>query len=124
MIIIDENFPDSQRQLLKAWRIGVRQVGFEVGRDGMKDDEIIPLLLQLQDPTLFTLDAGFFKPKLRHARYSLIFIDVTQYEAATFIRRTLKHKEFDTKAKRLGSHSCWSQRVDSVATPSRKQSSC
>jgi hypothetical protein len=27
MIILDENFPDSQRQLLKGWRISFKQVG-------------------------------------------------------------------------------------------------
>ncbi len=43
MIILDENFPDSQRQLLKGWRVSFRQIAFEIGREGMKDDEIIPL---------------------------------------------------------------------------------
>ena len=45
MIVIDENFPESQRQLLRGWRIPIRQIGYEVGRKGMKDDEIIALLL-------------------------------------------------------------------------------
>ena len=55
MIILDENLPDSQRQLLKGWRISFRQIGFEIGREGMKDDEIIPLLHGLNRPTFFTL---------------------------------------------------------------------
>jgi hypothetical protein len=42
LIIIDENFPEAQRHLLRVWRISARQIGFEIGRDGMKDDEIIP----------------------------------------------------------------------------------
>jgi hypothetical protein len=102
MIILDEHFPESQRQILQRWRISFRQIGYEVGRGGLKDDEIIPLLLQLHQPTLFTLDAGFHKPTLRHARYCLIHLDVEQYEAASFVRRTLKHKSFDTHAKRMG----------------------
>lgn len=42
MIILDENFPDSQCRLLKSWRISLRQIGFEIGREGMKDDEYHP----------------------------------------------------------------------------------
>jgi hypothetical protein len=102
MIILDENFPDSQRQLLQGWRISFKQVAFEIGREGLQDDEIIPLLHQLKKPTFFTLDDDFFNPKLCHAAYCLIYLDVAQYESATFVRRTLKHPDFDTKAKRIG----------------------
>jgi len=102
MIILDENFPDSQRQLLKGWRVSFRQIAFEVGREGMKDDEIIPLLHGLNRPTFFTLDGDFFKPNLRHAQYCLIYLDVAQYESAAFVRRTLKHHDLNTRAKRMG----------------------
>ena len=68
----------------------------------MKDDEIIPYLLQLRQPTLFTLDAGFFRRVLCHSKYGLFFLDVEQYEAATFIRRVLRHPAFDTHARRMG----------------------
>lgn len=102
MIVLDENFPESQRQLLRSWRIPVRQIGYEVGRRGMKDDEIIPFLLQLRRPTFFSLDLGFYKRSQCHARYCLVCLDVRQYEAASFVRRLLRHEEFDTTAKRLG----------------------
>ncbi len=102
MIILDENFPESQRLILGGWRISIRQIGQEIGRDGMQDEEIIPLLHQLARPTFFTLDADFFHPKLRHAGYCLVFMDVSQYEAATFIRRILRHERFNTAAKRMG----------------------
>ena len=102
MIILDENLPDSQRQLLRGWRISFRQIAFEIGREGMKDDEVIPLLHGLNRPTFFTLDEDFFKPVLRHKGYCLIYLDVIQYEAAAFIRRTLKHSVLDTKTKRMG----------------------
>jgi hypothetical protein len=102
MIVIDENFPESQRQLLKSWRIRIRQIGYEIGRKGLKDPEIIPLLLQLRNLTFFTLDSDFFKQHYCYSHYCLVFLDVNQYEAATFIRRFLKHTEFNTQAKRLG----------------------
>ncbi|MBI3242050.1 MAG: hypothetical protein HYZ49_07140 [Chloroflexi bacterium] len=44
MNILDENILDSQRQLLLDWRIPVRQIGYDVGRKGLKDKEIITFL--------------------------------------------------------------------------------
>ncbi len=44
MNILDENISEDQRQLLRGWRIRARQIGHEVGRPGMQDGEIIPLL--------------------------------------------------------------------------------
>jgi hypothetical protein len=102
VIILDENFVESQRQILQGWRISFRQVGFEVGREGLKDQEIIPLLHQLRQPTFFTLDSDFFKGSLCHHSYCLVYLDVAQYEAAAFVCRTIRHKEFDTKVKRMG----------------------
>lgn len=62
MIILDENFPDSQRQLLKSWRISFKQIAFELGREGLKDDGIIPLLHQLKNPTFLRWIATFSNP--------------------------------------------------------------
>lgn len=63
---------------------------------------IIPLLYSLNKLTFFTLDEDFFKPRLCHAQYCLVYLDVAQYESASFIRRTLKHSALNTKAKRMG----------------------
>lgn len=68
----------------------------------MADDEIIPLLLRLRRPTFFTLDFDFYERSLCHLRYCLACLEVGQYEAATFARRLLYHREFDTEAKRMG----------------------
>ena len=102
MTVLDENYPESQRELLRAWRIPIRQIGYEVGHKGLQDDEILPLLLRLRRPTFFSLDFDFYRPHLRHARYCLVVITAGQYEAASFTRRLLQHPEFDTEAKRLG----------------------
>jgi hypothetical protein len=45
MIVLDENFPESQRQLLRGWRVPARQIGYDVGRKGLKDDQVIPFLM-------------------------------------------------------------------------------
>lgn len=102
MILLDENFPESQHQLLRSWRIRPQQIGYEIGRKGMQDEEIIPFLHQLRRPTFFTLDDDFDRRELCHAGYCLVFINTGQYEAASFVRRVLRHKQFNTQAKRMG----------------------
>ena len=102
MNVLDENILKDQRQLLRNWRVRIHQIGYDVGRKGMKDDEIIPLLLQLRRPTFFTLDTDFYERNLCHVRYCLVCMDVKQDEAATFVRRLLRHEEFNTQAKRMG----------------------
>ncbi len=102
MNILDENILESQRQTLRSWRIRVRQIGQDVGRKGMKDEELIPFLLDQHRPTFFTRDLGFYERKLCHSRYCLVCLAVGQYEAATFVRRLLRHPESDTQTKRMG----------------------
>ena len=74
MNVLDENISRIQRQLLQDWHIPVRHIGYELGRKGMKDDEIIPFLLTLQQPTLFTLDWDYDKRSLCHGSYSGLFV--------------------------------------------------
>jgi hypothetical protein len=102
MTILDENILESQRQLLRSWRLHSHQIGHEVGRSGMKDEAIIPLLHELGPVTFFTRDLGFYRRQLCHARYCLVCLDVGQYEVASFIRRFLRHPHFNTQAKRMG----------------------
>ncbi|HEY4724077.1 MAG TPA: hypothetical protein VJ793_18460 [Anaerolineae bacterium] len=102
MNILDENIGESQRQLLKSWRIAVRQIGHEVGRKGMKDEHVIPFLLRLRRPTFFTLDFDFYRRDLCHSRYCLVCLDVGKSEAAEFTRRLLRHPHYDMAAKRMG----------------------
>lgn len=102
MNVLDENILESQRQSLQGWRIPVRQIGHELGRKGMQDEEIIPFLLTLRRPTLFTRDLGFYSRGLCHARYALVILAVGQYEVAHFIRRLLRHPDFNSQSKRMG----------------------
>jgi hypothetical protein len=84
--LLDENILESQRQLLRNWGVPVRQIGLELGRKGMADEEIIPFLLTVRQPTLLTRDLGFYNPPLCHGRYCLAILAVRQQEAAYFIR--------------------------------------
>jgi hypothetical protein len=106
VIILDENIIDNQRRQLGSWRISVRQIGYEIGRKGMKDGEIIPFLHQLNQPTFFTRDDDFYERRLCHAGYCLVYLDVRKEEVATFTRRILRHTALKTKAKRMGKVIC------------------
>jgi hypothetical protein len=100
--ILDENIPRNQRELLISWRVSIRQIGYDTGRKGIQDDEIIPLLHQLRRPTFFTRDSDFFDRRWCHQRYCLVYMDVDKYEAALFVRWVLRHPELNTQAKRMG----------------------
>jgi hypothetical protein len=82
--------------------VPVRHIGYDIGRQGIKDPEIIPFLLALRRPTFFSLDFDFYNRQFCHTRYCLVCMEVRQSHVATFVRRFLRHSEFDTAAKRMG----------------------
>ncbi|MEW5941605.1 MAG: hypothetical protein AB1750_18215 [Chloroflexota bacterium] len=102
MNLLDENIREDQRGLLQSWGIPVRQIGVDVGQKGIKDNEIITLLHKLRDATFFTRDLGFYSRDVCHARYCLVCLAVEKDEVAVFVRRFLRHPEFDEKSKRMG----------------------
>jgi len=87
MNIIDENIIKNQCQLLKSWRLSFRQIGYDIGNIGLKDNEIISLLHNLQNPTFFTRDNDFFNRNLCHSKYCIVYLAVKKEESAVFIRR-------------------------------------
>jgi hypothetical protein len=101
--ILDENIINPQRQRLLAGGIRVRQIGHEIGQQGIGDkNQIIPLLHRLRRSTFFTRDYHFYDRRLCHLRYCIIHLRVEKDEVAFFIRRFLRHPDFNTYAKRLG----------------------
>ncbi|HWX21906.1 MAG TPA: hypothetical protein VN578_18555 [Candidatus Binatia bacterium] len=102
MLVLDENLPASQQQLLREWRIRFRMVGLEVASSGTQDENLIPVLHRLPRPTFFSLDKDFYRPDWLHRSYCLIWLDVGSRQAAEFIRRFLRHRAFDTQTKRMG----------------------
>jgi hypothetical protein len=83
--VLDENIPAGQRQLLESWRQRVYQIGVNVSRRGMQDDIILLLLLQLRRPPFFTRDDDFYRRKLCHAKYGLVYLAVEKNEVALFV---------------------------------------
>ncbi len=102
MNLLDENIAGAQRELLRKWGVAVRHIGRDSGSAGTKDDGIIPLLHEMARVTFFTLDVNFYKRRLRHNSYCLVFMDVEDDEAARYARRVLRHPDFNTEAKRMG----------------------
>lgn len=102
MSILDENISVSQRQLLRGGHIAVRHRGHDIGEPGMKDQEFIPFLHRLRHPTFFTRDLGFNARHLAHAGCCLVYLAVAKDEVAIFVRRLLRHQDFATQTKRMG----------------------
>ena len=88
--------------MLRACRVSVRHIGHDLQAKGLTDENIIPLLLRLRRPTLFTGDRDFFRRPLCHPRYYLVQLAVRKRETASYVRRLLRHAAFDTQAKRMG----------------------
>jgi hypothetical protein len=80
-----------------------RQIGSDIGRKGMDDvEEVLPLLHQHSPATFFTRDPGFYERVRCHPSYCLVVLSVRKDEAALYIRRFVRHPEFNTRAKRMG----------------------
>jgi hypothetical protein len=103
VIVLDENISPKQRQILEKSRVACRHIGHDLEGKGLTDQDIIPLLHHLSKATLFTCDRDFFRSGLCHDRYCLVWLDVGRTEVGKYIRRFLRHPEFNTKRKRMGS---------------------
>jgi hypothetical protein len=67
MLVLDENLPAGQQQLLRKWGIHFRMIGVDLADSGTDDDNLIPLLHRLPQPTFFTLDQDFYAQNGRMA---------------------------------------------------------
>ena len=90
------------REELATRRIRTRQIGIDQGRQGMSDQNVIPLLHQLKSPTFFTYDVHYWKRSLVHWRYCLVYLDIDPGLTATRIHSFLRHVEFRTWSQRKG----------------------
>ena len=91
-----------RRRELLARRIRLCQIGNEIGRKGMQDDDIIVLLQRLRRSTFITRDGDFFKKSLCSERYCLAFLDIRPAELAKYVRLLLRHADFKTWSQRRG----------------------
>ena len=102
MLVLDENLPDAQRLQLRSWRIPFRVIGVDLATEGTPDENVLSLLHHLPQPTFFSLDRDYYRPAWRHSGYGLVWLEVRARQSAEYIRRFLRHAEFDAQAARLG----------------------
>ncbi len=102
MILLDENVPEAQRREMARLGLAVRQVGFEWGRKGMSDGEILTALQGMRRVTFLTNDADFYRRGYCHTGYCLVVLAVSAKEMAYSAHRFLRQKEFRTFAGRSG----------------------
>jgi hypothetical protein len=102
VIILDENIPENQWQLLRSWRIRALLIGRDLVEKGIQDDRLTGFLVRQRRPTFFTRDGGFYDRTLCHASYSLVYLAVRPNESALFVRRCLRHPHLNSRARRLG----------------------
>jgi hypothetical protein len=102
VIVLDENVFESQSAELRRRRVHLCQIGCDIGRKGMKDDEIIPLLRSLRRPTFVSRDRDFFRKSLCSDKFCWVYLDIWPLEVAKYARRLLRHPQFKTWSQRKG----------------------
>ena len=70
MNVLDENVVAQQCEQLQKWRLPFRQIGPHLSSPGVLDENLIPFLHRLPQPTFFTHDEDFFKAALCHPHYA------------------------------------------------------
>jgi hypothetical protein len=103
LIILDENVPESQWQLLRSWRIRALLIGRDISEKGIQDDRLAGFLIKQRRPTFFTRDGGFYDRRFCHLSYCLVYLAVRPNESALFVRRCLRNPHLNSRARRLGS---------------------
>ena len=102
MFILDENISNIERLKLLKLNIKVKQIGVDINVKGIQDEDIIPFLHSLKDPTFFSWDSDFYNNKFIHKDYCLVYLDTNKKVIAKFINKFLNLHIFDTKEKRKG----------------------
>jgi hypothetical protein len=102
MLILDENVIESQRQILLRARLHFRQIGLELERKGIGDDDIHRLLHRLHQPRLFTRDLRLFRANVRHPRFCVAVLSVSRDAVAACAVRLLHHPMLRENRQRMG----------------------
>ena len=102
MNLLDENIRLDQAEQLRKWRIKFRRFVVDLEYPGINDAQVIPVLHRLKHPTFFTHDRDYFRRSLVHRSYCLVWLDLFDGDAASFIRSFLRHRDFRTHAGRMG----------------------
>ncbi len=99
--ILDEHVIASHAEEIRKKVPSVAQIGTDWGETGWDDIEQIVPHLHHSKATFHTLDEDFFKRRLLHNDYCIIFYDVSLKDFVECVQKILRHPLFDTHSKRL-----------------------
>ena len=102
-VALDENIHREVTLMLRSW-VSAGQIGHEIGRKGMQDDEIIPrLLLEVKRATFLTQDRRIYRRERPHPGYCLVIVsELSVSEIVALVRRLFRIPGFHTIAERMG----------------------
>lgn len=89
---------------LRRWASAIRLQALRPG-EHILDDRVPEILLSCHEPTFVTIDAGFWKPKLCHSGYCIVYAEVDsrrQQAIPELLRRLFRHPRFKSHALRMG----------------------
>lgn len=91
-------------QAIARW-MSAAQIGFEIGRKSLPDDNIRAILRTIKRRTFITIDKGFYRREFCDKRYCIVFFNmslVREDEIPHLLRKLLRFSEFQTSKKRMG----------------------
>jgi hypothetical protein len=89
---------------LEAWITAVRLQHLRP-TEHILDDRVPEILGTLKTPTFLTIDHGFWKRRLCHPDYCILYFDLAkdeQHQLPPLLRRLFRLPEFRTRAVRMG----------------------
>jgi hypothetical protein len=104
-LVLDDQL-DLQKILppLEEWMTAVRLQDLRPGQH-ILDDRVPHLLLSLNKPTFVTIDHGFWKRRLCHPGYGILYFALSkekQERLPPLLRRLFRLAEFRTRTARMG----------------------
>jgi hypothetical protein len=106
LVVVDEHLDHFQvTEALQGW-ITAEQIGVELRSEKrFSDERIISLLIRLKRRTFVTIDSDFYKKRLCHRAYCLIYFHLTMEQQAqipALLRRLFKIPGFRSVRERMG----------------------
>ena len=104
-LVVDEHLDYWKvTQAIARW-MSAAQIGFEIGRKSLPDDNIRAILRTIKRRTFITIDKGFYRCEFCDKRYCIVFFNmslVREDEIPHLLRKLLRFSEFQTSKKRMG----------------------
>jgi hypothetical protein len=104
-LVLDEHLSREEvLEPLRPWR-SVQKIEDLAPHETLKDDRILQILRRQKQPTLITLDGGFFLRRYCDPRYCLLYFVIPRQQQARLpglLRQMFRLPAFKTKAARMG----------------------